>query len=56
MFGTERLKQVIQTASDLAPREVILRMHSAVIEFADGTCHRVDVTAVIVKRTRPGGE
>jgi serine phosphatase RsbU (regulator of sigma subunit) len=52
LFGTETLKEIIRAASHLPPGEIISRMHSAVLEFAQGTPQQDDLTAVVVKRTR----
>lgn len=54
-FGTERLKDVILAAKDLPVDDIIQRMYSAVLEFADGTSQQDDLTAVVLRR-RPDGK
>ena len=49
-FGLDRLDEAIRQARDLPAREIISALHSAVLQFANGTEQLDDLTAVIVKR------
>jgi serine phosphatase RsbU (regulator of sigma subunit) len=49
-FGLDRLHETIRRSKDLSAKEIISKLHSAVLEFANGTEQQDDLTAVIVKR------
>lgn len=50
LFGTDRLGEAVRGAHSLPPGEIISRLHSAVVEFSDGTRQDDDLTAVVIKR------
>jgi len=49
-FDLARLSAVIQEHKDLPASEIISRLYSAVLDFADGTEQQDDLTAVIIKK------
>lgn len=49
-FGLERLKETISQARDCSAKEVITRLHAAVMSFSKGTEQKDDLTAVVIKR------
>jgi len=54
-FGLERLSEVIRQAKDQPAGDIIASLHSAVLQFANGTEQQDDLTAVIVKRDTAQG-
>jgi serine phosphatase RsbU (regulator of sigma subunit) len=55
-FGTDRLAAVIRESSDREPEVIIAELYDSVVKFAQGTPQQDDLTAVLIKRSRLGGE
>lgn len=53
-FGFERLHAAIRAGQDLSPDRLIAHLHEAVTGFVGGTPQNDDLTAVVLKRRRPG--
>ena len=53
-FGFERLHAAIRAGRDLSPDRLIAHLHKAVTDFVGGTPQNDDLTAVVLKRRRPG--
>ena len=49
-FGIERVQEVIRSARELPPEEIISSLYREVLRFANGTVQADDLTAVVVKR------
>lgn len=49
-FGTARVADVLRRHRALSAGDIIAQMHRAVLEFAQGTPQKDDLTAVVVKR------
>ena len=50
-FGTERLGAVVRQFSDREPEVIIAELYDAVLNFAQGTPQKDDLTAVLIKRS-----
>jgi serine phosphatase RsbU (regulator of sigma subunit) len=49
-FGMDRLEAVVRKHRDSSSRDIILRLHEAVLDFAGEGAQDDDLTAVIIKR------
>jgi serine phosphatase RsbU (regulator of sigma subunit) len=54
-FGIDRLSAIIRQFSDREPEVIIAELYDAVLTFAQGTPQQDDLTAVLIKRSRPLG-
>jgi phosphoserine phosphatase RsbU/P len=50
-FGSERLAAVVRQFSDREPEVIIAELYDSVLNFAQGTPQKDDLTAVLIKRT-----
>ena len=50
-FGTDRLADMIRKFSNHEPEVIIAELYHSVLEFAQGTLQRDDLTAVLIKRS-----
>lgn len=50
-FGVERACQLLRSARDMPPAEMIARLHQAVVKFTDGQPQADDLTVVIIRKT-----
>jgi serine phosphatase RsbU (regulator of sigma subunit) len=49
-FGTKRLAEVLRRFSDREPEIIIAELYDSVVNFAQGTPQKDDLTAVLIKR------
>jgi len=50
LFGTDRLAEVVRKYGGLDPEVIIAELYQAVLNFAQGTPQKDDLTAVLIKR------
>ena len=50
-FGSERLTATVRQFSDREPEVIIAELYDAVLNFAQGTQQKDDLTAVLIKRS-----
>jgi len=50
-FGNERLTATVRQFSDREPEVIIAELYDAVLNFAQGTQQKDDLTAVLIKRS-----
>ena len=50
-FGSERLAATVRQFSDREPEVIIAELYDAVLNFAQGTQQKDDLTAVLIKRS-----